>query len=87
MSETIKKIVVSDDEIIVHLCDGNSFALPRITVNGRGKKIMPWSEVMAATDSVDNLDGIQHYTIIFHGGNESKVLLDTEDYSIELMAD
>ena len=87
LQETIKDIVVRADTITINLVDGNSFDLPRIQIDRRGKKVLPWSEIMASTSAVDNLDSIQHYSIIFHGGNESKTLVDNDLYTIEIVAE
>jgi len=84
LAETIKRVVVHNDKVEVELRDGGRFELPRIKVDGRGKKILPWSEVIAATESVDNLNDVVHYLIVFHGGDESRVLLERENYTIVL---
>ena len=87
LQETIKDIIVSSDKIKVNLTDGNAFELPRIQIDGRGKKVLPWSEISASTESIENLDTITHYNIIFHGGNENKTLVENDIYTIEIVAE
>lgn len=85
LCETVDKVVVGQSNICVWLCDGNKFELPRLVVDGRGGKVLPWSEVQVATACVENLNCLLHHTIVFHGGGECKILVDNEFYSIILM--
>ena len=91
LADTINKIIVADDYITVHLTDGNVFSLPRIQVDGRGKKILPHSDIYTTTDDADNVDSAKmHHLICFYCGEhqdglkDAEILVKTDDYSILL---
>lgn len=91
LAATIDKIIVADDAIRVLLTDGNSFELPRITVDGRGKKVLPFSDIYSSSETED-IGGKLHHHICFYcsehkdGLQGAKELVKTEDYTILLYA-
>lgn len=99
LEETIKEIIVSQNDVIIHLTDGNTFSIPRITINKRGQKVLPWIEVtnapMVASDYDDSrfLDKEFFTFINFYCADKpiqefrnkkADTLLDTPTYSIRL---
>ena len=91
LADTINNIIVEDDFIKINLKDGNCFTLPRITVDGRGKKILPYSDIYSTTDDAENIDSAKmHHHICFYCGEHkdglqgAKTLVKTDDYSILL---
>ena len=85
------KIIVKDDAIRVLLTDGNQFELPRLTVDGRGKKVLPFSDIYSSSETED-IGGKLHHHICFYcsehkdGLQGAKELVKTEDYTILLYA-
>lgn len=101
LEETIKEIIVSDNAITIHLTDGNQFTIPRITINKRGQKVLPWIEVtnapMVKSDYDDSrfLDKEFFTFINFYcidkpiqefKNKKAETLLDTPTYCIRLFA-
>ena len=91
LAETIEKIIVKNDEITISLKDGNAFSLPRITVDKRGKKILPFSDIYTTVDDPENLNTAKMYHhICFYcdehvqGLQGAVTLVKTDDYSILL---
>lgn len=91
LADTINNIIVEDDSIKINLKDGNCFTLPRIIVDGRGKKILPYSDIYSTTDDAENIDSAKmHHLICFYCGEHidglqgAETLVKTDDYSILL---
>lgn len=102
LEETIKDIIVSQNDVTIQLTDGNMFAIPRITINKRGQKVLPWIEVTSApmvkNDYDDNrfLDKDFFTFINFYCEDKpvqefniekAKTILDTPTYCIRLFTE
>lgn len=83
---TIAEILVYEDKMTVKLTDGNAVDLPRMIVDRRGKKVLPKCNLLVATEAVETLDSITHYTIQYKA-NENKTLVENDIYTIELIAE
>lgn len=100
LQETIKEIIVSDTEIIVSLTDKNGFTLPRIMIDRRGKKVLPWSSIAVSPKisgeyNDEKFMQKQMYTMISfycddtknendYCNSDSRILLETDSYCIRL---
>ena len=100
LQETIKEIVIFDTEIAVSLTDKNGFTLPRIQIDRRGKKVLPWSSITvipAVKGEYDDSKFMQKqmYTIISfycddkktekdYQSSTARILLETDSYCIRL---
>lgn len=95
LAETIEKIVVYSEKIHIFLKDGNSFDLPRILVDKRGKKIIPYSDISFDPMVEDNYNDDKrltkrfYYHINFYIGERKKKmkyqeLVSADSYSISL---
>ena len=100
LQETIKEIIVSDTEVIVSLTDKNGFTLPRIMVDRRGKKVLPWSSIAVSPKISGEYNDTkfmqkQMYTMISfycddtknvydYCNSDSRILLETDSYCIRL---
>lgn len=91
LAETVEKIIVSENEIKIELKDGNAFNLPRMKVDNRGKKILPYCDIYSTVNDPENVHTAKMYHIISYycgehvqGLNGAETLVKTDDYTILL---
>ena len=79
LRETVDRITVHAESITILLKDGKTIDLPRIKVDGRGKKVLPYATT--DTEINENKKSLR-YIITYHGGTENRTLAETDDYVI-----
>jgi len=75
--ETFRELIVFEDRIKVVLFDGNSFEIPRILVDKRGKKKLPSCKAETFLE-----EGRMYFRIVFEG-EKSETLVKSDFFSIE----
>lgn len=100
LEQTIEEIVIHESSVEVKLKDGKKFSIPRITVDKRGKKILPYVNIFVSPKIEGEYNDskisekevftcIQFFCdserdIITYSSKDAEILLETDDYSIEL---
>lgn len=81
---TVENIIVHDDRLDIGLTGGIRFSIPRVTVDGRGRKMLPHSTVYASAENMGSLDSITHYHVVFGEGSHEEVLFEDDRLTISL---
>jgi hypothetical protein len=81
--ETIDRIIVDNDNVEIVMKGGQSFKLPRIQMDGRGLKVLPRPQIWCYGED-DSLGKIAHVRIEYGEGDNERVLIENDAYSVIL---